>query len=159
MIKSKLKKILTRKEKGQGDLIASLFVILALVFFVYFFINTIADVNTRIQMDQIARKYILYMESAGYLSNDNADSMKAELASIPSVHAAMSDGAVIDLTGTTMSEQGYGKTIVLQISCPAYCTNYVGTPPDGSERPTTFGGLSRNRMVNYQITKQSTAKY
>lgn len=156
MITNKIKRVITEKKNGQGDLIASLFVILALTLFVFFFINAIADVNTRIQMDQIARKYILRMEAEGKLTSDEMNDMKNELLSIPSV-AEVTDGSDIDFSGSTTTAVGYGKTIILKIKCPAATTSYIQPSSDS----TVIGGLKRNRDTakTYVITKSSTAKY
>jgi hypothetical protein len=156
MITNKIKRVITEKKNGQGDLIASLFVILALTLFVFFFINAIADVNTRIQMDQIARKYILRMEAEGKLTSDEMNDMKNELLSIPSV-AEVTDGSDIDFSGSTTTAVGYGKTIILKIKCPAATTAYIQPSSDS----TVIGGLKRNRDTakTYVITKSSTAKY
>ena len=162
---SKLFKFIKKKQKGQGDLIASLFVVLALTLFVFFFINVIADVNTRIQMDQIARKYILRMETEGYLTAEEKTAIKDELMSIPSV-AAVTDGADISFAGSTESSVGYGATIILKISCPAATTAYVA--PSSHEEggvevadTSTVGGIQRDETTKkvYIITKSSTAKY
>lgn len=167
----KLKKLLVNKAKGAGDLIASMFVILALTLFVFFFINVIADVNTRIQMDQIARKYILRMESEGYLTAEEESSIKTELLSIPSVKA-VTDESGISLDGSTKDPVGYGATLVLKIKCPAATTVYIGpsgqtedTDGDGeadsSNDASAVGTLKRNKNTakTYVITKSSTAKY
>lgn len=161
---SKFFKFIKKKQKGQGDLIASLFVVLALTLFVFFFINVIADVNTRIQMDQIARKYILRMETEGYLTDEEAAAMKTELCSIPSVGAVATESD-IDLTGTTMgSPKGYGATIILDIKCPATTTKYTSPQQDDGSivvEQSSVGSIKRDdtTIKVYRITKSSTAKY
>lgn len=169
MKKCRLVRFINKKHKGNGDLIASLFVILALTIFSLFFINSIADINTRIQMDQVARKYILRMESEGYLTASDKSSMISDLMQIPSVKA-VTDGSDISFSGTTESEVGYGGTIILKFSCPAAVTKYVspsthteGSGDDAVEvaDTTTFGGIRRDASTKetYVVTKSSTAKY
>lgn len=147
----KLLKLGKNKNKGQADLIASLFTIAALAVFVVYFINVIGDVTIRIQLDQIARKYILYMESAGELTPENQDSMLTELRSLSAVKKANDLGAG-DPIITASSKPGYGGTITLTIECPAATTGFT---PGGS----IYGAIMRNNVRTYVITKSSTAKY
>ena len=151
-----MKKFITKKRKGQGDLIASLFVLLALTLFVFFFINSITDVNTRIQLDQIARKYILRMESSGSLTSEEMLAIKQECNNIKSVNIATGgDISKIKVTWNGTNEaRAYGSEITLKIVCPAVVTTYKD---DG----TFVGSITRNPedAIEYVITKQSTAKY
>ena len=151
-----MKKLLIKKRKGQGDLIASLFVLLALTLFVFFFIHSIGDVNTRINLDQVARKYILRMESSGSLTAEEMEQIKTECNQIKSVKIATggSNSPIkVSYNGTNTST-GYGGTITLEIRCPVAVTTY-------STEGTFVGKITKNKdnVVEYVITKQSTAKY
>lgn len=153
----KLLKLGKNKNKGQADLIASLFTIAALAVFVVYFINVIGDVTIRIQLDQIARKYILYMESAGELTSENENSLYAELNSLSAVKKAKDLGGGDPVVSWVNSEglrdkSGYGGTITLTIECPAATTGFT---PGG----TIYGAVMRNNVRTYVITKSSTAKY
>lgn len=150
-MKLKLKK----KKSGQGDLIASLIVIVALATFVLFFINAIGDVNTRIQLDQIARKYILRMEASGELSAADAAAIKDECNKIVNVYKATAgQPSEINVTWNDgHGAGGYGSSISLQIKCPALVTGF-----DGDSTDSTFGMWFKTKKT-YVIKKQSTAKY
>ena len=152
-----MKKLLIKKSKGQGDLIASLFVLLALTLFVFFFVNSIGDINTRIQLDQIARKYMLRMESAGELTADEMTDIKEECNALTSVSKATGgDLSKINVTwNNSEGKKSYGGTITLEIICPAVVTTYK------NDEGTFIGTIKRDAStaINYVITKQSTAKY
>lgn len=61
------------------------------------------------QIDQLARKYILEMETVGYLQPSSVVALSAELKSVGATD--------IDFAGTTLSDAGYGNPIYLYISC------------------------------------------
>ena len=83
-----IKKLITSKKSGQGDLIASIFVILALTMFVFLYINSIGAITTRTQLDEIGRRYILRMESSGELTSSEVESIKTECNKIDLVRKA-----------------------------------------------------------------------
>lgn len=155
----KLKEMLTRKAKGQGDLIASLFVILALTVFVLVYINSIGDIYTRNQLDQVARKYILRMESSGELSNEEETALKQDLMAIKSVKEAVgTDSSRISVVWNNHEgSKGYGSTITLKIECPAIVTNYNKHEGNNNDQ-STYGSIN-GKLVTFTVTKQSTAKY
>lgn len=149
-----MRKLFIKKCKGQGDLIASFFVILALTLFVFFFINTIGDVNTRLRLDQIGRTYILRMETSGGLTATEMEAIKQECLTIQAVKDATNgktDNIKVTFNGDNVS-RGYGSPITLEIVCPAYITSYT-------EGENIVGSIRRNKLINYTIRKQSTAKY
>lgn len=158
-----VKKLILKKRKGASDLIASVFAIFALSVFALFFINTIGDVYTRTRVDQVARKYILRMESAGTLLSSDKTAIENELKQISAVKRAVSAGKTIKITATggggidvcgTGNNAGYGNTITLKIECPAFITSW------GTAKNETFGLIKRNQKVTtYVVEKQSTAKY
>lgn len=153
MIRKLIKKILKKKEAGASDLIASMVVVLALTVFVLFFIHAIGDVETRTRIDQVARKYILRMESTGTLTTDEENAIKAELQNIPSVKQAVGLGGTITVTSNAKNTNaGYGNVITLRIDCPACVTSW-------NAGGTAFGLVKRNTYTTYVIEKQSTAKY
>lgn len=155
-----IKKLVT-KRKGQGDLIASLFVILALTLFVFYYIGSIGDVGTKIQLDSIARKYILRMESAGELSTTDEAALKSDLMKISAVKEAVDMGNSINITWNgDNTAKGYGSTITLLIKCPAVITNYSkGSNTGTGNTGDNFGSVNRKEVITFVVTKQSTAKY
>lgn len=155
-----MKKFLIKKAKGQGDLIAAMVVVLGLSVFVLFFISTMGDVLTRTNLDQIARKYILRMESQGELTPNDKNALINEMKSLQAVKKALDNGADPSLVKVTwqtannaVNTKGkYGDSITLTIECPAVTTAW-------NTGGTAAGMVTRNRVVVYKVTKQSTAKY
>ena len=154
-------KTLIKKKKGEGDIIASLFVIMAMILFVLYFINAIGDVNTRTHLDQIARKYILRMESSGELTSEEVTAIKTECMSIRAVQEATGgDMGQIEVTwNNNEGAKGYGSSITLKIVCPALTTGFDSSEEnDETEEQSMYGGFLKKKTY-YTITKQSTAKY
>ena len=152
-VKQLLNKKITTKHKGQSDLIASLFAILAMCLFVLFFIYAIRDVDTKIQMDQVVRQYILRMESSGELTDEEEEELIADLMEISAVAEAVDDGYEIKVNwNNNQGAKGYGSTITLEVECPAVTTSY-------SEDEGIIGTISGNNIQVFTIKKQSTAKY
>lgn len=148
-----MKKLIKLKGKGSSDLISSLFMILALTIFVLFFIYSIGDIYTKVQMDQVARSYILRMESSGKLTSDEIQSLKSELMNIGAVRDAVELGNEIEVTwNSNNTSRGYGSKITLEIDCPAVVTGF-------NANKGTMGLLSRKNTIIFKIKKQSTAKY
>ena len=146
-------------------MIASLLVILALTIFVFMFINVIGDVTTRIRLDQIARTYILKMESSGQLTAAQITEIQAECNQLYAVRQATNGvDSQIKVTWNkgTGSAVGYGDIITLTIQCPASVATLIKTDVSkGGEKSSTGNVLSTDRSGRtvYTITKQSTAKY
>lgn len=155
--KLSIKHLSLKKNKGNSDLISSLFVILALSVFVIFYIGVISDVGTRNNIDQVARKYILRMESEGELSMDNESKLIADLMKIPAVKSAIDGGSenIVVTWNETKTKRGYGSTITLDIKCPAMVTGWSKVEGDG----TMFGKVTLKKPLTFHVVKQSTAKY
>lgn len=66
-------------------------------------------VSTKQSCGQIARSYMLRMESTGYLTTEDLARMKAELTEL-----GVTD---ISTTGTTTAPAQYGEIITLRFSC------------------------------------------
>jgi len=91
-----------------GDLFSTGLFLLAISAITLTFIRCAAIINTDSEVSQLARKYILRMESAGYLTQEDQLQLLAEL--------ELLDLDAIDITGTTLSPPGYGSTITLRIN-------------------------------------------
>lgn len=155
-------KLLVKKQKGEGDLVASLFAILALTMVVYFFIGAIGDVTTRTEMDQVARKYILRMESTGELTADDKKALYTDLYNIRAIKDAVDNmGGKIEISwgssAGTGVKGGYGSTITLNIKCTASVLRYTNIDTNGNN--AGFMGLFGKTTLDYNVSKQSTAKY
>ena len=76
--------------------------------------------RTREQMNQIARAYMLEMETVGYLKSTGMDSLK---------EALEQEGLTnVKLTGTTISPLGYGERIRLVVTGDLVVNFSVGIP-------------------------------
>lgn len=83
--------------------------ILASAIVMFSYLSIIQMVAMDEQIDQLARKYILEMETEGYLQPSSVVTLTAELKNVGATD--------IDFAGTTLSDVGYGKPIYLYISC------------------------------------------
>lgn len=108
----KVKSLVTR-EKEEGSTVISKFlvVIITIVVVAMLAVQYISYVKVLDIKDEISitmRKYIIRMETMGYLTDDNKESMLQELNAI-----GVSN---VDFSGTTISEVPYGDTIDLHIT-------------------------------------------
>lgn len=96
------------KEKGNiGDLLATGFCILAMTAIMFTYLDSVSLIEQKMEVSQIARKYILRMETVGMLTDEDRTELCAELA------AAGVTGLRLD--GTTFAQAGYGEPIILQL--------------------------------------------
>lgn len=102
----KLIKIISCKKSGVGNMLSCMLGILFLFMVIYLGVDMYARMNIAINKSRIERKYILYMETYGYLTPEKMDRLTKEL----------SDMGVSDISyaGTTMNMAGYGQ----RLSCP-----------------------------------------
>lgn len=136
-----------RKKKDSGtviDIFTVCVAVLAITIAVLGYLEVMQVVSKKDDVNQISRKYILKMETEGYLSSTERNNLIYDLQS-----AGLTN---IDLTGTTMSDVGYGNAIYLVIQ---------GTLE--SSKPENAGsGLFTFSFVNqsYEIyeSRMSTAK-
>ena len=97
-----------KKQKGNvGELMVTGICILAMMFVMVSYFDVVSVLNQKEEVGQIARKYILRMETMGSLTATDRVSLTAELES-----AGVSE---IVLDGSTMQEADYGEPIVLHI--------------------------------------------
>jgi len=92
-----------------GDLLSLCITTLASAIIMMVYLSVVQLEETDDMVDQLARKYILEMETIGYLQPSSITTLTHELTAI-----GASD---IELTGTTFSDVGYGNPIYLYISC------------------------------------------
>lgn len=133
-----------KKKKGSIDRYA-----IPLLFTIVVFILVLMQMYTTSSMDKkdnidiLSRKYILKMETEGYLTND----MKIDL--LKDLNEA---GAInINLTGTTMSRVGYGKEIKLSIKCDLEV--------DTLQVLDNLSAKKEKSTIPVTSSKTSTAKY
>lgn len=90
-----------------GDIMVTGIFVLAMTVVMMAFLGNIRLLRQQSEVTQLARKYILKMETEGSLSGTDRSSLVSELGA---------QGVTeIDLSGTTFSPAAYGQTIVLQI--------------------------------------------
>lgn len=71
MIKNKIKSLLTKKQRGDGELITSAFTFFIIAILLMFFIGLYTDMKFKDNMDMVGRKYILIMETTNTLDVDD----------------------------------------------------------------------------------------
>lgn len=124
------------------NLFPPLLTIVALAVMLVFFTGWMANLSARDYVYQLSRRYILQMETEGFLSSTLESSLRADLAD-----AGMSN---ISLSGTTTSEVEYGNVIFLRIT---------GDLDINSYSTTGFLRLVRNdATIPLNIELASTAK-
>lgn len=133
------------KKKKEASVIENMLVLLLEMIIVCAMLVVIfgafAGISNKWGMRQVAREYLLIMETEGYLSSVDQANMIAELESYGLYN--------ISLSGTTTSEVEYGERIYICIS---------GTYDDNIL--SFAGGLSKvtENPVQITINRQSTAK-
>lgn len=136
--------MVSRKSSGSiADILSVGFCILAMAIMVMACLNSIELINTKAEIGQVARKYILRMETVGYLTPEDCGELQRELAEL--------GVGSIDLQGTTMQQVSYGNGITLDISGIIY----------GQETKTENGLLETvflRKAYPFREVRASTAK-
>lgn len=109
--------------------------------FLVIIFGAFAGISDKWSMRQVAREYLLIMETEGYLKPEDAADLVAELNSYGLTN--------VSLSGTTMSEVDYGERIYLKIT-GTYDDNVLAFA----------GGISRvtAHPTTIVINRQTTAK-
>lgn len=102
-----MKTAMHKNDGNVGQLLATGLCILALTVITIAYFDSIELIQQKTQAGQLARKYILKMETVGYLTEAEQDSLKAELEKI-----GITD---VNLENSTISPEGYGQPIELDI--------------------------------------------
>lgn len=111
----KLKSLVTRdfkkKEDGNSTLVSGVFtMVISVTAMALISMNVISSVgimNTKNDINSVMRKYIIMMETYGYLTNEDETELIQELTDIGMTN--------IDISGTTMNEVEYGEVIYLHV--------------------------------------------
>lgn len=140
----KVRKGLRRERGSVAELLSTGILVLAMTVLMASCLESMQMLSQKEEVNQLARKYILRMETVGYLTGDDRTSLERELARIGVTG--------IDLSGTTMSEAGYGNIIYLSIhgSLPG---KSIATGKGG------MGGSFQNKQYPFHEIRTSTAKY
>lgn len=98
-----------RREKGSvADIMATGICILAMTVVMLSYMKSVSMIEQKTAVGQIARKYILRMETVGYLTERDRVQMCQELDDMGATE--------IILDGTTLRQVAYGAPILLQIN-------------------------------------------
>jgi len=100
-------KPMDEKEEGMSSFISMAFVILFISILLVGFLCIFGEVRVLEDIERIPRKYVILMERDGYLTDSNRAALQAELTA-----AGVTN---IDLTGTSLTEVGYGNEFSLVI--------------------------------------------
>lgn len=97
-----------KKDCGNiGNIMVTGVFVLAMVVVMLSFLENMKLLQQKAEVDQLARRYILRMETVGGLSAEDRDRLIEELTAIGVTS--------VDLNGTTMDEAEYGSKIELRI--------------------------------------------
>lgn len=97
-----------RKRGNIGDLMTTGMCMLGMMIVMLAYFDSVELLNQKENVGQLARKYILRMETVGYLTPEDRIQLTVELES-----AGVTE---IDYEGTTLQETAYGSPITLQIA-------------------------------------------
>ena len=132
-----------KKEAGsviENMLVALIGMVMTTAFLVIIF-GAFSSISDKWHMRQVAREYLLIMETEGYLTASDQVALKEELESCGLYN--------ISLSGTTTSEVGYGERVYLKIR-GTYDNNILAFA----------GGISKVTASPTTVTieRQTTAK-
>lgn len=97
-----------KREQGSvADIMAAGLCMLAMTVVMLAYMGNAELINTKAAVNQIARKYILRMETTGRLTDADRITLAQELESVGVIE--------LELAGTTVDWVGYGEPIVLMI--------------------------------------------
>ena len=133
---------MNKKSGSMMKMIPVLLAMAAMTAITVMYLTYMSDYDKRESADQIAREYILRMETQGYLSEEMKNNLISDLGDI--------GVKSINLQGTTMSKAAYGDEIVLMINADVETEEHV------------FEGLLSKRTDrktrHIKISKKSTSK-
>ncbi len=101
------------------DILTVLFAVLAVLVIMIAYLGCVKVITVKEDVSQVARKYILRMETVGYLTAADQAYMEQELQKL-----GMTD---ISLLGTTLSNVGYGNPITLHITGQIPWSQMIGS--------------------------------
>ena len=174
-MKRLISKLIRKKNKGQSDLICSLFVIIALIAVLFLSVGIVKDISKVTVVDQVARQGIIKLEIQGKLSNterndisqklidaglkfDSSHTLEVNGRSVPDgVYVAYKDSSdkwIIDTSpdnvlGNDDTYNSYGKDVAIYIQCQAKTFSFGGN---------IFGGNSEEHYTNITRLKASITK-
>ena len=169
-----LSKIIRKKNKGQGDLICSLFVITALIAVLFLTVGIVKDISKVTVVDQAERQGIIKLEIKGTLSGDELGEIRTGLENagmkFDGSHTldvngqSVADGVYVAYKNDTSNNKwiidtsnssytngsiNYGSNIAIYIQCQAKTFSFGGN---------IFGGSTSERYTTITRMKASITK-
>jgi hypothetical protein len=169
---NKIRSILLKKNKGQGELICSLVAIMAVIVVIFLSIYVAQDISKVQSIDQIARQAIIKVETSGSLTSDQIDSIKTSLTNIGATFDTPADNSTdtpdgvylmykddtgnwkVDTTNEYKSK--YGEEVGVYIQCEIYTTTFNGN----IFSQTGVFNKTKKQVIRqkYSITKATSSK-
>ena len=117
--------------------------ILVLTIVMLAYLGSVQIINCKAQISQISRKYILRMETVGYLTEDDRRNLEQELRALGVVSVLF--------TGSTLEKVEFGS--------PIYLVIHGRISTEGVDLGTSFfDTVFRMRSYEFEDKKMSTAK-
>lgn len=126
-----------------ADVIAVAICVLAMTVLMMSYLGSMQLLDTKARISQAARKYILRMETVGYLTQNDLLQLSGELTQLGATE--------LDFTGSTMSQVDYGSPILLVIRGKIAGQSIV---TEGGLLHTVFGTAE----YEFEEKRMSTAK-
>lgn len=165
-MKRLLYKFIKKKNRGQSDLICSLFVLVALIAILFLSVGVVKDISKVTLVDQVARQAIIKLETQGNI-NEDIESIKEKLEDSDLIFEkghtlqvngqSISDGVyvaykdngnwVIDSSNNHVF--GYGEEAAVYIQCQAQVFSFGGN---------IFGGNQTKEYTTITRLKASITK-
>lgn len=156
---------LNRKRKAIiDDALPTMIFLMMMAVCIFVFIGYNRTVNQKTALNNIARQYLLEMETSGYMTRELEENLIKDLNASGFRYADGSEITIdnIDLAGTTFVDPGYGNRI--QITISVYTINNAlvttTTSSDGTETKNfdLFHPLFHNGYEKVSVTYVSTSK-
>lgn len=134
----------SKKKSAIGNMLSCMLGILIMFIVIYYGVDITSQLGTAVKKSRIERKYVLIMETEGYLTASAQGALIKELEAI-----GVSN---ISFAGTTLLPAGYGKTVVLSITGVIVSDRILGI----SDR---LQFIRKDGGNEFRIYQTSTAKY
>lgn len=165
-MKRLLYKFIKKKNRGQSDLICSLFVLVALIAILFLSVGVVKDISKVTLVDQVARQAIIKLETQGNI-NEDIESIKEKLEDSDLI---FEKGHTLQVNGQSISDGvyvaykdngnwvidssknhvfGYGEEAAVYIQCQAQVFSFGGN---------IFGGNQTEQYTTITRLKASITK-
>lgn len=171
MLKRQIKKLIQKRDNGETVLnlfpvVLTSLVVLALTIL---FTTWISNVNIKTNIDQVARKYMLKIETYGFLSAENEEKLLDELEEAGMIRNTIKlynveRNGIYYSTTTLTDAVPYGGQIYLAITGEIDASTpkiWVGTGSEDEEDPQYRGFIKiiyDDEVITYTVIRGSTSK-